>query len=191
MEFLNAYTYGFCEKRGFTGGTAWKHSLRLLQQSTGCNAIILPICAWQDHTYSTTMDSDHPDVMSPEDVHNVCAEARSLGMKVILKAMVNCRDGYWRAYIRFFDTEVAAYVYRENVLLTVFGILAGILFGTVLHHYTITTVEVDLMMFGRTIRPVSYLYSTLITFGFALLVNGAMYFTLKKVDMIESLKSVE
>ena len=91
----------------------------------------------------------------------------------------------------FFDTEVAAYVYRENVLLTVFGILAGILFGTILHHYTIVTVEVDLMMFGRTIRPVSYLYSTLITFGFALLVNGAMYFSLKKVDMIESLKSVE
>lgn len=106
MEFLNAYTYGFCEKRGFTGGTAWKHSLRLLQQSTGCNAIILPVCAWQDHTYSTTIDSDHPDVMSPEDVRNVCAEARSLGLKVILKAMVNCRDGYWRAYIRFFDNPV-------------------------------------------------------------------------------------
>jgi putative ABC transport system permease protein len=91
----------------------------------------------------------------------------------------------------FFDTEVAAYVYRENVLLTIFGILAGIVFGTVLHHFTIVTVEVDLMMFGRSIRPVSYVYSTLITFGFALLVNGAMYFSLKKVDMIESLKSVE
>ena len=69
--------------------------------------------------------------------------------------------------------------------------VTGILFGTILHHYTIVTVEVDLMMFGRTIRLVSYLYSTLITFGFALLVNGAMYFSLKKVDMIESLKSVE
>ena len=91
----------------------------------------------------------------------------------------------------FFDAEVAVYVYRENVILTLFGILAGTLFGTILHHFTITTVEVDLMMFGRSILPVSYVYSTLITFGFALLVNGAMYFSLKKVDMIESLKSVE
>ena len=106
MEFLNAYTYGFCEKRGFTKGSAWRESLRLLAESTGCNAIILPVCAWQDHTYSTAMDSEHPDVMDAEDVRAVCRHARSLGLKVILKAMVNCRDGYWRAYIRFFDTDV-------------------------------------------------------------------------------------
>ncbi len=103
---MNAYTYGFCEKRGFTEGTAWKESLKLLASSTGCNAMILPVCAWQDHTYSTSMDSDHPDVMSGEDVRRVCDLARSLGLKVILKAMVNCRDGYWRAYIRFFDADV-------------------------------------------------------------------------------------
>ena len=91
----------------------------------------------------------------------------------------------------FFDGEVAAYVYRENVLLTLFGVLLGLVFGTILHRFTIVTVEVDLMMFGRNILPISYFYSTLITFGFALAVNGAMYFSLKKVDMIESLKSVE
>ena len=91
----------------------------------------------------------------------------------------------------FYDQEVAAYVYRENVLLTLLGILLGLVFGTILHRFTIVTVEVDLMMFGRSIRPISYLYSILITFGFALIVNGAMYFSLKRVDMIESLKSVE
>ena len=106
MDFLNAYTYGFCEKRGFTRGTAWKHSLRLLAESTGCNAIILPVCAWQEHTYSTVMDSAHPDVMDGEDVRNVCGFAEELGLKVILKAMVNCRDGYWRAYIHFPDEPV-------------------------------------------------------------------------------------
>ena len=107
MEFINAYTFGFCEKQGFTRKAAtWKNSLRLLAESTGCNAIILPVCAWQDHAFSTRMDSVHPDVMSREDVRNVCEYARSLGLKVILKAMVNCRDGYWRAYIRFFDEEV-------------------------------------------------------------------------------------
>ena len=106
MEFLNAYTYGFCEKRGFTRGRSWKESMARMAETTGCNAVILPVCAWQDHTYSVSMDSDHPDVMSAEDVRNVCGFARELGLKVILKAMVNCRDGYWRAYIRFFDQEV-------------------------------------------------------------------------------------
>ena len=105
-DFLNAYTFGFCEKRGFTQGSAWKESLRLMARSTGCNAVILPVCAWQDHTYSVKMDTDHPDVMSAEDVKNVCDFSRELGLRVVLKAMVNCRDGYWRAYIRFFDQEV-------------------------------------------------------------------------------------
>lgn len=104
--FLNAYTFGFCEKRGFTKGQAWRWSLKEMQRTTGCSAIILPVCAWQDHAYSTRMDSEGPDVMDAQDVKNVCALARELGLKVILKAMVNCRDGYWRAYIRFFDSFV-------------------------------------------------------------------------------------
>ena len=104
--FLNAYTWGFCEKRGFTQGNGWKWSLAEMKRTTGCNAIILPVCAWQDHTYSTRIDSEHPDVMDEQDVRAVCAEAGRLGLRVILKAMVNCRDGYWRAYIRFFDQDV-------------------------------------------------------------------------------------
>ncbi|MBQ9210590.1 MAG: 1,4-beta-xylanase [Clostridia bacterium] len=106
LPFLNAYTFGFCEKRGFTRSSGWKWSLAEMKRTTGCNAIILPVCAWQDHTYSTWMDSDHPDVMDEEDVRAVCQEARALGLKVLLKAMVNCRDGYWRAYIHFFDQDV-------------------------------------------------------------------------------------
>jgi len=91
----------------------------------------------------------------------------------------------------FYDNEVAAYVYRENIILTVFGIMAGIVFGTILHQYVIVTVEVDLMMFGRNIGLHSYLLSSLITIGFSILVNLAMYFMLKKIDMTTSLKSVE
>ena len=116
MDFINAYTYGFCEKQGFTRGNAWKHSLRLLAESTGCNAVILPVCAWQDHTWSVKMDSVHPDVMSAEDVRNVCGYARELGLKVILKAMVNCRDGYWRAYIHFFDHFPFLLLYKHIIL---------------------------------------------------------------------------
>ena len=104
--FLNAYTFGFGEKQGFTHGESWKHSLRALRETTRCNAIILPVCAWQDHAYSTQVDSRIPDVMDEGDVARVCAYAGELGLKVILKVMVNCRDGYWRAYIRFFDSYV-------------------------------------------------------------------------------------
>ena len=107
QEFINAYTFGFCEKRGFTKRSPWQWSLKEMARTTGCNAIILPVCAWQEHTYSTQVESDSPDVMDEKDVKSVCACARELGLKVILKAMVNCRDGYWRAYIRFFDNEVA------------------------------------------------------------------------------------
>jgi len=104
--YLNAYTFGFCEKQGFTERTAWRHSLEAMALSTGCNAVILPVCAWQDHPWSTRVDSLSPDVMSAEDVRRVCGEARKLGLKVILKAMVNCRDGAWRAYIHFMDHPV-------------------------------------------------------------------------------------
>lgn len=91
----------------------------------------------------------------------------------------------------FFDGEVASYVYRENVLLTAVGAVAGIFIGKVLHLFIIGTVEVDSCMFGRTIKPVSYLYGVLFTVGFSLIVNGVMYFKLKKIDMVESLKSIE
>lgn len=91
----------------------------------------------------------------------------------------------------FYDGEVASYVYRENMVLTFFGILAGAGIGAVLHQKIIRTVEVDMMMFGRNIFLGSYVSSGLITLVFALLVNGMMYYRLKKIDMIESLKSVE
>ena len=105
--FLNAYTFGFCEKRYFTHEKPqWKASLSELKRTTGCNTIILPVCAWQEHAYSTGVVSDSPDVMCEDDVAAVCNYARELDLKIILKAMVNCRDGYWRAYIRFFDSPV-------------------------------------------------------------------------------------
>lgn len=91
----------------------------------------------------------------------------------------------------FYDGEVSQYVFRENVLLSFIGILAGAVFGIFLHRYVITTVEVDAVMFGRNIKPISFVYSGLITFGFSMFVNMVMHFKLKKIDMVESLKSVE
>ena len=91
----------------------------------------------------------------------------------------------------FYNGEVAFYIYRENIILTAIGCLFGILFGKLLHSYTITTVEIDSFMFGRNINPVSYLYSTLFTILFAIIVNFVMYFKIKRIDMIESLKNLE
>lgn len=91
----------------------------------------------------------------------------------------------------FYNNELAAYVYRENIILTLIGSLVGIIFGIVLHRYVITTVEIDLVMFGRNIDFSSFLYSIFLTFLFSAFVNFVMFFKLKKIDMVESLKSVE
>lgn len=91
----------------------------------------------------------------------------------------------------FYDKEVSAYVYRENVMLTIIGTALGVVFGIFLHRYVITTAEVDMTLFGRQIKPMSYLYSVALTFVFAALVNWVMHFKLKKIDMVESLKSIE
>ncbi len=91
----------------------------------------------------------------------------------------------------FYDLEVANYIYRENILLTIVGAAAGCVIGRIMHAFIITTVEVDSTMFGRSIYPNSYLVGTLFTIAFSVIVNVAMYYKLKKIDMIESLKSVE
>lgn len=91
----------------------------------------------------------------------------------------------------FYDGEVSQYVLRENVILTVLGIMFGAVFGIFIHRYVITTVEVDAVMFGRNIKPLSFLYSGILTSIFSIVVNGVMHFKLKTIDMVESLKSVE
>lgn len=91
----------------------------------------------------------------------------------------------------FYDGEVSQYVLRENVILTVLGIMFGAVFGILIHRYVITTVEVDAVMFGRNIKPLSFLYSGILTSIFSIVVNGGMHFKLKTIDMVESLKSVE
>ncbi len=91
----------------------------------------------------------------------------------------------------FYDREVSAYLLRENVILTLLGILIGYVFGFLLTRFVVSTAEVDVLMFGRQIRIISYLLSGLITFFFTALVNIIMHFSLKRIHMLESLKSVE
>ena len=91
----------------------------------------------------------------------------------------------------FYDGEVNSYVMKETIILTLLGIVFGVGLGIVLHGFIIITCEVDAVMFGRLIKPISFFLSGGITLIFSLIICFIMYFKLKKIDMIESLKSVE
>lgn len=91
----------------------------------------------------------------------------------------------------FYDREISAYVYRENIFLTIFGILLGLVMGRFLHAWLVLTVEIDMVMFGRTAPAYAYLLAAALTALFSVIVNVAAHFRLKKVDMVESLKTTE
>ena len=91
----------------------------------------------------------------------------------------------------FYDNEVYSYVTRETVILTFLGIVLGIIFGIFLNGAIIGTCELDMMMFPRKIKFLTFVLSTIITLVFSTIVNVITYFNLKKINMIESLKSIE
>lgn len=91
----------------------------------------------------------------------------------------------------FTDREVDNYITKEMIILTIVGIIFGLGFGIVLTNFIITTVEVDMVRFLRNINLSSFIISSCLIMTFTLIVNGIIHFTLKKIDMIESLKSVE
>ncbi|AAK78799.1 putative ABC transport system permease protein [Clostridium acetobutylicum] len=91
----------------------------------------------------------------------------------------------------FYDKELAMYIYRENIILTIIGSLVGIGVGMLLDVFVITTTETNVMMFLRTVEPLYILISIFLTIAFSVIVNIAMYRRFYKIDMIESLKSAE
>ena len=91
----------------------------------------------------------------------------------------------------FYDKEVDNYINKENIVFTVFGIVLGLIFGYFLTNMIIASVEIDKLRFIRRVLPWSYIYSSIITVVFSLIVNYIIHFVLRKIDMIESLKSVE
>ena len=91
----------------------------------------------------------------------------------------------------FYDKEVYNYIGRESNILTIIGIVFGIGIGVVLTRFIIKTCEIDILMFDSNIKAISYVYAILITLIFTIVVNIVTYFSLKKIDMISSLKSAE
>ena len=91
----------------------------------------------------------------------------------------------------FYDREVSSYIYRETSVLTVIGILAGLAFGVALHQFVIRTAEIDMVMFGRAIYAPSYLWASLLTLVFTVLVDLVMRRKLRRISMVESMKAPE
>lgn len=91
----------------------------------------------------------------------------------------------------FYDKEVYKYVARETIILTVIGIVLGLGLGYLLNYFILGTCEINILRFTKDIHFVSYVYAVIITVVFTLIVNVVTYFALKKIDMIESLKSIE
>lgn len=91
----------------------------------------------------------------------------------------------------FFDSETSAYIYRENIISTVTGIFLGLGLGRLLHYFVVITSEVDVVLFDRSMIWWADVFGILLTIGFAASVNIVLHFKLKKIDMVESLKSIE
>lgn len=91
----------------------------------------------------------------------------------------------------FYDKEVDNYINKESIILTVLGIVLGLILGYLLTKFLITTCEIEMLRFGRKVSNISYIYSIVITCVFTFVVNKITHFSLKKIDMIDSLKSIE
>lgn len=91
----------------------------------------------------------------------------------------------------FYDKEMYDYIFRENNALSVIGAFVGLLFGKIMHLFVIRTCEVDMVMFVRSAKPLSYVYAFALTIVFSLIVNLLMRPKVRAIDMVESLKSAE
>lgn len=91
----------------------------------------------------------------------------------------------------FYDIETSKYIYRENIITAVLGMIVGAFVGIVLHRFVVITSEVDIVLFNRQLVWWAYLLGAVFTVVFTFIVNFALHFKLKKIDMVESMKSVE
>ena len=91
----------------------------------------------------------------------------------------------------FYDKEMYDYVFRENNALAAIGAVVGLMLGTFMHAFVIRTCEVDMVMFVRSVKTMSFVYSFVLTVVFSLCVNLIMRRKVRSIDMVESLKSAE
>ena len=91
----------------------------------------------------------------------------------------------------FFDREVTSYITREISISSLIGMGAGLVLGVLLEKFVVATAEVDIVMFAPDIRWDCFVFAALLTLLFTLAINLLLHFQLRKIDMVESLKSIE
>lgn len=106
METINGITFGFMSQRGDWQDPMNRESLRMMKEELAASHVILPITVTQAHPQSTKIDWQSDNVLIDAEVKGMIAYAQGIGLKVILKPMVNVADGTWRAHINFFDYDV-------------------------------------------------------------------------------------
>ncbi len=147
-------------------------------------------------TFVTTIKEAFQDSMDSLDVVTVVLiiSAASLAFVVLynltnINVSERIRELSTIKVLGFYDKEVTLFVYRENLVLTIMGILIGFVLGVFMHRFVLQTAELDIMRFIDQISWTSYLYSFLLMFFFSSLVMVVMHFKLKNVDMVEALKT--
>ena len=198
------YHYVYLTAEGYAAlyGSAPERNARLVRcaddAADAVSAAVVPLAGVTAVTYIADSQNTYQQSMAVVDaaVLLVIVSAGALAFVVLLNlSSINLterlRELATLKVLGFYDRELAAYVFRENILLTVFGVLAGLVMGKYLHRWLISTVEIDLMMFGRSAHPLSYLWAALLTVLFSFLTGLLSRLRLRDIDMVESLKTVE
>lgn len=106
MKYIKGFTFTYMQQAARYSNPSTKESLRLLQVSTASDTVILVLGALQDTAHSEEIDYAGPHMPTDDELRSMIAYAKSLGLRVILKPFINCRNGTWRAHINFFDVDV-------------------------------------------------------------------------------------
>ncbi len=168
------------------------------EQSDTVSAALMAMDAVESYSFIATLRDTFTNSMEAIDyaVVIIIISAAALAF-VVLYNLTNIniteriRELATLKVLGFYDMETTAYVYRENIFLTLFGVILGLVLGRFFHAWMVRTVEVEIVMFGRTAPPYAYILAAALTAVFSVIVNIAAHFKLKKVDMVESLKTVE
>lgn len=198
------YHYVYLTADGYAAlyGSAPEENARLVRcaddAADAVSAAVVPLAGVTAVTYIADSQNTYQQSMAVVDaaVLLIIVSAGALAFVVLLNlSSINLterlRELATLKVLGFYDRELSAYVFRENILLTVFGVLAGLVMGKYLHRWLILTVEIDLMMFGRSAHPLSYLWAALLTVLFSFLTGLLSRRRLRDIDMVESLKTVE
>lgn len=106
FSYIRGFTFGWDAKKGDFFKSSAKESLQLMKERTNSDTVIIALAALQDHPQSTEIDYMGEHMVSDEELEKMIDFSHSIGLRVILKPTINCKDGTWRAHINFFDMEI-------------------------------------------------------------------------------------